>query len=107
MKNFGDSIKKESDKKECTQTDLGTKIRININAISRIENGNQKYSKPKLEELAEIFQTNFQDATDLFFADKFFKEAIKYNSSQSVFSVAEITANYYRNNNFKHGKFEL
>lgn len=107
MTSFGNYIKIEREKREWTQTELGTKIGINTSAICRIENGSQKFSKSKLKKLAELFQTDLQIVTDLFFADKFVKEALKYKCSESVFSVAEDTANYYRNTNVKQGKLEL
>ncbi|WP_238988451.1 helix-turn-helix domain-containing protein [Aureibaculum marinum] len=107
MTSFGNYIKTEREKREWTQTELGTKIGINTSAICRIENGSQKFSKSKLKKLAELFQTDLQIVTDLFFADKFVKEALKYKCSESIFSVAEDTANYYRNVNVKQGKLEL
>lgn len=107
MTSFGNYIKKEREKREWTQTELGTKIGINTSAICRIENGSQKFSKSKLNKLAELFQTELQIVTDLYFADKFVKEALKYKCSESIFSVAEDTANYYRNVNVKQGKLEL
>ena len=107
MTSFGHYIKIEREKREWTQTELGIKIGINTSAICRIENESQKFSKTKLKKLAELFQTDLQTITDLFFADKFVKEAMKYKCSDSVFSVAEDTANYYRNVNVKQGKLEL
>ena len=107
MTSFGHYIKIEREKREWTQTKLGIKIGINTSAICRIENESQKFSKTKLKKLAELFQTDIQTITDLFFADKFVKEAMKYKCSDSVFSVAEDTANYYRNVNVKQGKLEL
>jgi len=107
MTSFGHFIKIEREKREWTQTEFGTKIGLNTSAISRIENGSQKFSKSKLKKLAELFQTDLQKVTDLFFADKFAKEAFKYKCSESVFSVAEDAANYYRDINFKQGKLEL
>ena len=107
MTSFGNYIKTEREKREWTQTELGTKIGINTSAICRIENGSQKFSKSKLNKLAGLFQTDIQVVTDLFFADKFVKEALKYKCSESIFSVAEDTANYYRNVNVKQGKLEL
>ncbi|MBV7441212.1 helix-turn-helix domain-containing protein [Weeksellaceae bacterium TAE3-ERU29] len=107
MTSFGNYIKTEREKREWTQTELGTKIGINTSAICRIENGSQKFSKSKLKKLSELFQTDLQIVTDLFFADKFVKEALKYKCSESIFSVAEDTANYYRNMNVKQGKIEL
>ena len=52
MTSFGNYIKTEREKREWTQTELGTKIGINTSAICRIENGSQKFSKSKLKNLA-------------------------------------------------------
>lgn len=107
MASFGHFLKKEREKREWTQTEFGAKIGINTSAISRIENGSQKFSKSKLKKLSELFEIELQQVTDLFFADKFVREAIKYNCSDSIFSVAEDTANYYRNTEAKQGTFEF
>ncbi len=107
MASFGNFIKTEREKREWTQTEFGAKIGINTSAICRIENGSQKFSKSKLKKLAELFNADLQIVTDLFFADKFVKEALKYKCSESIFTVAEDTANYYRNVNVKQGKLEL
>ena len=107
MASFGHFIRTEREKREWTQTEFGAKIGINTSAISRIENGSQKFSKSKLKKLSELFNMDLQTITDLFFADKFVREALKYKCSESVFSVAEETANYYRNINVKQGKLEL
>jgi hypothetical protein len=48
-----------------------------------------------------------QNVTDLFFADKFAREAFKYKCSESIFNVAEDTAKYIRNINVKQGKLKL
>ena len=97
MTSFGHFVKTEREKREWTQTEFGAKIGINTSAISRIENGSQKFSKSKLKRLSELFKIDVQEITDLFFADKFVREALKYKCSESIFSVAEDTANYYRN----------
>ena len=107
MASFGHYIKTEREKREWTQTEFGAKIGINTSAISRIENGSQKFSKSKLKKLAELFKTDFQSITDLFFADKFAREAFKYNCSDSIFTVAEDTANYLRNTNSQQGTFNF
>lgn len=107
MTSFGYFIKTEREKKEWTQTDFGAKIGINSSAISRIENGIQKFSIAKLKKLAEVFEIDLQKIRDLFFADKFAKEAYKNNCSENVFVVAENTAIYYKNINAKQGKLEL
>lgn len=107
MGSFGHFIRTEREKREWTQTEFGAKIGINTSAISRIENGSQKFSKSKLKKLSELFEIDLQSVTDLFFADKFVREALKYKCSDSIFTVAEETANYYRNTNIKQGKLEL
>jgi len=107
MASFGHFIKTEREKREWTQTDFGAKIGINSSAISRIENGTQKFSISKLKKLAEVLEIDLQKVRDLFFADKFAKEAYKNNCSENVFVVAESTAIYYKNINTKQGKLEL
>lgn len=107
MASFGHYIKIEREKREWTQTEFGAKIGINTSAISRIENGSQKFSKSKLKKLAELFKTDLQTITDLFFADKFVRESFKYKCSDTVFKVAEDTAIYIKNENSIQGKLEL
>ena len=107
MASFGNFIKKEREKKNWTQTEFGAKIGINSSAISRIENGTQKFSKSKLQKLSELLEIDFQKINDLFFADKFAREANKYKCSDFVFSVAEDTSAYLKNANSKQGKLEL
>jgi len=107
MASFGQFIKTEREKREWTQTEFGAKIGINTSAISRIENDNQKFSKSKLKKLAELFQIDNQRVTDLFFADKFAREAFKYKCSDSIFIVAENAVNYIKNTNVKQGQLEL
>lgn len=107
MTSFGHFIRIEREKRELTQTEFGAKIGINSSAISRIENGTQKFSKSKLKSLSKLFSLDLQKITDLFFADKFAREAFKYKCSESIFSVAEDTANYIRNNNSKQGKLKF
>jgi len=107
MASFGQFIKSEREKREWTQTEFGAKIGINTSAISRIENGSQKFSKSKLKKLAELFQIDNQKVIDFFFADKFAREAFKYKCSDAIFMVAEDTANYIKNTNVKQGELEL
>ena len=107
MASFGHFIKTEREKREWTQTEFGAKIGINSSAISRIENGTQKFSKSKLKSLSKLLNLDLQRVTDLFFADKFAREAFKYKCSESIFSVAEDTANYIRNTNTKQGRLNF
>lgn len=107
MASFGHFIKTEREKREWTQTEFGSKIGINTSAISRIENGSQKFSKSKLKELSQLFNIDSQQVTDMFFADKFAREAFKYKCSDLIFTVAEDTANYLRNTNSKQGEFNF
>ncbi|MET4081463.1 transcriptional regulator with XRE-family HTH domain [Pedobacter sp. UYP30] len=107
MLNFGTFLKKEREKREWTQTEFGRKIGINSSAISRIENGTQKFSKSKLKSLSNLFELDAQTVTDLFFADKFAQEAFKYKCSDSIFSVAEDAANYLKSKNVTQAELDL
>ncbi len=107
MASFGHFIKAEREKRKWTQTEFGAKIGINSSAISRIENGAQKFSKSKLKLLSLLFEFELQKVTDLFFADKFAREAFKYKCSNSIFTVAEDTANYIKNTNVKQAELDL
>jgi transcriptional regulator with XRE-family HTH domain len=107
MAGFGQYIKNEREKRDWTQTEFGNQIGINTSAICRIENGTQRFSISKLETLSKILEIDNQKINDLFFADKFAKEALKYKCSESVFSVAEDNATYLRNTNIKQGKLNF
>ena len=107
MASFGRFIKTEREKCELTQTEFGAKIGINTSAISRIENGSQKFSKKKLDMLSELFDIEKQVVRDLFFADKFATEACMNQCSPSVFTVAEKTAKYIKLANLKQSKLKF
>lgn len=107
MESFGHFIKNHRENNNWTQIEFGEKIGINSSAVSRIENGTQKFSKTKLLSLSELFNLELQNVTDHFFADKFAREAFKYKCSESIFTAAENTANYLRNTNTKQGELNF
>ncbi len=101
MSSFGKYIKRQREEKNWTQTEFGALIGINTSAISRIENGSQKFSKSKLEKLSKLFKVDNQEIRDKFFADKFAREATKYGCSDSIFKVAEETAKFLKSQSRK------
>ena len=103
MASFGQFIKTEREKHGWTQTEFGAKVGINAFAISKIENGTQKFSKTKLAEVAELFEMDLQKITDLFYADKFAIEAYKNHCSDNVFEVAEDNVKYLKSTNARQG----
>ncbi|MBN2664621.1 MAG: helix-turn-helix transcriptional regulator [Bacteroidales bacterium] len=107
MASFGHYIKTEREQRNWTQTEFGAKIGINSSAISRIENGTQKFSKSKLPKLSEIFQIDLQKITDLFYADKFALEAYENHCSENVFVVAEDNVKYIKNMHTKQAKLNF
>lgn len=107
MANFGYFIKEQREKLGWTQTEFGAKVGINAFAISKIENGSQKFSKKKLKELALLFEMEFQKINDLFFADKFAVEAYENNCSENVFIVADNNVKYLKNSNAKQAKINF
>ncbi|WP_346853922.1 helix-turn-helix transcriptional regulator [uncultured Draconibacterium sp.] len=107
MTSFGDYIKQEREKRGWTQTDLGAKLGINMTKISRIENNKDLFTQSKLEVLADIFDTNLTLIKELFFGDKFAKEAYKNGCSDKTFVVAEQTVQYFRTVNAKQGTIKF
>lgn len=107
MASFGHFIKTEREKREWTQTEFGAMIGINSSAISRIENGTQKFSKDKLDKLSKIFKIEMQTIKDLFYADKFAREAYDNKCSDKIFMVAEDTIKYLKNLNTKQAELKF
>jgi len=103
MASFGHFVKSEREKHGWTQTEFGAKVGINAFAISKIENGTQKFNKAKLKDLATLFEIDVQKVTDLFYADKFAIEAYKNHCSDNVFIVAEDNVKYLKSTNAKQG----
>ncbi len=93
---FGNFMKMEREKRKWTQTEFGSRIGLNSSAISRIENGSQLFSKSKLKLLSITLELELQIVTDLYFAEKFAKEAIKYNCSEAIFVAARDTADHIK-----------
>lgn len=106
MASFGHFIKTEREKRGWTQTEFGAMIGINSSAISRIENGTQKFSKDKLDKLSKIFKIELQTIKDLFYADKFAREAYENKCSDKIFMVAEDTIKYLKNLNTKQAELK-
>jgi len=95
---FGSFLKEHRERLDLTQTEFGALVKINTSAISRIENGSQKFASNKLDKLSQLFSIDIQSIKDLYYADKFAYEAINNNCSASVFEVAEKTIQYLRSN---------
>ena len=107
MASFGKYIKIEREKKGWSQTEFGALIKINTPAVSRIENDKKRLTVNKLELLAELFEADYQKLKDLYFADKFAKEAYAYKCSDKVYALAETQSSYIRDINSKQGKIKF
>ena len=97
----------EREKKGWSQTEFGAKIKINTPAVSRIENDKKRLAITKLELLAKLFEINYSEVKDLYFADKFAKEAFEYKCSDKIFKVAETQSIYIKTKNSKQGKLKF
>ncbi len=104
MTSFGEFIKLQREKRGWTQTDLGAKLGINMTKISRIENNKELFTQSKLDNLADIFELEIDLIKELFFGDKFAKEAYKNGCSDKTFIVAEQVVQYYKTKDTKQGK---
>ena len=104
MASFGKFIREEREKKGWSQTELGALIKINTPLLSRIENDKKSLALDKVRLLANVFEMNFDEVKDLYFADKFAKDVFKYKCSENVFSVAKRQAHYLKEVNTTQGK---
>ncbi|WP_300491665.1 helix-turn-helix transcriptional regulator [Flavobacterium sp.] len=107
MASFGKFIKTEREKKGWSQTEFGALIKVNTPLVSRIENDKKSLALDKIKLLSELFGMNYDIVKDLYFADKFAKEAFQYNCSDKVFVAAETQTKYFREINSKQGKLKF
>ena len=107
MSTFGQFLRTEREKRNWTQTVFGEKIGLNTSAVSRIENESQRFSKSKLKSLSDLFQIEEQVIKDLYFADKFAREAFQYSCSETIFSVAEQNVKYIKQKKEIQGQIEF
>ncbi len=107
MASFGKFIKTEREKKGWSQTEFGALIKINTPLVSRIENDKKPLVFDKIKLLSELFEMDYNTIKDLYFADKFAKEAFKYDCSENVFVIAETQTKYFRQINTKQVKLKF
>lgn len=107
MASFGKFIKTQREKKGWSQTEFGALIKCNTPLVSRIENDKKPVAFKKLKLLSELFDLEYEAIKDLYFADKFAKDAYQYKCSESVFAVAEAQTKYFREINTTQGKLKF
>lgn len=107
MASFGKFIKFERERKGWSQTEFGALIKVNTPLVSRIENDKKSLALNKLKLLAEIFELDYNKLKDLYFADKFAKDAYKYGCSETIFSLAETQIKYLKEINTTQGKLKF
>lgn len=100
MSRFGDCIKAQLDRKVWSQTEFGALIKCNTPLVSHIENDTKPVAfniLKLLSELSELFEVQYESLKDLYFADKFAKDAYYYKYCEKVFSVAQAQTKYSEN----------
>lgn len=107
MASFGKFIKNERERRGWNQTELGARIKVNMPLVCRIENDKKHLAVEKLQLLAEAFEMDYNAIKDKYFADKFAKEAIKYQCSDKIFQIAEGEAKYLKSNNAQQGQIQF
>lgn len=107
MATFGEFLRGERNKKGLNQSEFGQPFGIIMTEISKIETGKKKFPFASLEALAEFLGIDYNAIKDLYFADKFAKEAFQYNCSENVFVVAETQTKYFREINTKQGELKF
>ena len=107
MTTFGNYIKEEREKNGWTQTDFGAKIGINSSAISRIEKGTKQLAPAKLSIISELFNIKIDYLKELYYGDKFAKEALNSGCQNTVFNIAEKTLLYLKSKKTKQSRLTL
>lgn len=107
MASFGKFIKTERERKGWSQTEFGALIKLNTPLVSRIENDKKQLTSDKIKLLAELFEMDYNAVKDLYFANKFAKEAFQYNCSENVFVVAQNQTKYFREINTKQERLKF
>ncbi len=75
--------------------------------VSKIERGKKKFPFAKLKALSELYKLDFKSLKELFVADILIEQAMKYECSETVFSVAEEQAIYIKNKNASQGQIDF
>lgn len=107
MASFGVFIKTNREGIGWSQTEFGALVKINTPAVSKIENDRKRFPVTKLRLLADLFKLDFDEIKDLYFGDKFAKEAYEHKCSENVFKVAENQSNYIKSVSVKQGKLKF
>ena len=107
MASFGKFIKAQREKKGWSQTEFGALIKCNTPLVSRIENDKKPVAFSKLKLLSELFELEYENLKDLYFADKFAKDAYQHKCSENVFSVAKAQTKYFREINTTQSKLKF
>lgn len=107
MASFGKFIKEQREQRNLSQTEFGALIKVNTPLLSRIENDRKPLSQNKLPLLAEVLKMKLEEVRDLYFADKFAKEAFENGCSEKVFMVAESETIYLKQINTTQGDLKF
>ena len=107
MASFGRFVKSEREKKGWSQTEFGALVKINTPLVSRIENDKKTISPSRIKLLSELFGVDYDKVKDLYFADRFAKDAFKFKCTDKVFAVAETQIRYLREINSKQGTLKF
>jgi transcriptional regulator with XRE-family HTH domain len=105
--NFGEFLKNERNKKGLNQSDFGQHFGIIMTDLSKIENGRKKFPFSQIEKLAEFVNHDVQKLKDFYVADILVEEALKYECSNAVFSLAESQSKYLKEKNVKQVKIKF
>ena len=100
-KYFGEYIKQLRTEKGLTLTQLGAKLNLDSENLSKIENGKRDFDEKRLTQLAEVFNLDIQELKTEFFSDLFAKKLYTSSSSTDALILAEKKVKYLRQINIK------
>lgn len=107
MNNFGQYIRQLRKEKEWTQAKLAGKLIIDTGNLSKIETGKKKFNEKQLEELAKIFEIDFNEIKIQYYSDKLADIIYDNKLPAEVQIVTEQKVEYKKSKNTKQGSLNL
>lgn len=104
---FGHFIRKKRKELGWNQTQLAFQLNIDAAKLSKIENGIFSLQEDRLQEISKMFEMNYDEVKDMFFADEIAKTIYKNQCTVDTLKLADEILTYYISTNAKQGQIEF
>ena len=104
---FGHFIRKKRKELGWNQTQLAFQLNIDAAKLSKIENGIFSLREDRLQEISKMFEMNYDEIKELFFADEIAKTIYKNECTAKTLKLADEILTYYKSVNAKQGQIKF